>query len=636
MTAAMKKEQRAMSNGTRVRVGLIAMAAAVAACVAFAASARAGGYHLLECHDWGGAWAVDDSVFWEAQLGADEVKQCPGSPHPLFGVQTHLGNGAGVVGQHATYAPGGLSITAVRANVKLRRAGDVRAQFGWIGHDGVFRVLDGFDPADAAWRSIGWFELPQAAAVGVRLICTANPCPKGNHPAQAFTSHVRAVILDPHPPAVTEFGGPLGTQGSWWRGQQHVRIAGHDAGAGMAELVVSVNGHWIGRQGWCPRATATWPYVVQGRPCEPNLGPIDVVQDTATWPWRNGCDNAVAVRARDWTGDAAWTGTRSICVDNVPPTIAFSSEQDPDDPELIRAAIGDAHSGIKAETWRISIRREGTGEWAPLETARRAGALEARVDSSAYEPGTYEFAAAAADVAGNEAVTTKRANGEPMRLQFPLRHAVELDAHLEPSGAARQTVAYGRDSYVAGRLVDSGGAPLAGQTITVVEHFGDGALIRERVSHVKTDAEGRWDSKLPAGPSRTVATHFPGTRRYMPQEATAGKLAVRSRTRFKPSQRRVREGEGLVFRGKLGRKGARIPVGGKLIELQVRIEKGRWDTVKRPIYTGERGQWRLPYRFGDFYTRDVRYQFRARVLRESDWPYKPALSKKRTVVVVAR
>jgi hypothetical protein len=625
-----------MSNRTRVRVGLLATAAALAACAALATSARAGGYHLLECHDWGGAWAVDDSVHWDAQPGSQDVVECPGSPHPLFGVQTHLGNGPGVVGQYAMYAPGGLTVTAVRANVKLRRAGDVRAQFGWIGGDGIFRPLDGLDPADATWRSIGWFELPQAAAVGVRLICTANPCPQGNHPAQAFMSHVQAVILDPHAPAVTEFSGPLATQGTWWRGQQHLRIAGHDAGAGVAELVVSVNGHWIGRQGWCPRATATWPYVVRGRPCEASLGPVDVVQDTAAAPWRNGCENAVAVLARDWTGDASWTGTRQICVDNAAPALAFENEQHPEDPELIRAPVSDAHSGIKPDSWKIALRAVGARDWIPLETARRDGALEARVDSSAYPPGIYELQGVAADVAGNQAVTTKRANGEPMRLEFPLRQGAQLTAHLEPSGAEEQTVRYGQDSYAAGRLVDARGVPLTEKTITVIEHFGDGALIRERVSRVQTNADGRWSSKLPAGPSRAVTARFDGTPKYMPQEAAAGKLAVKSRTRFRPSQRRVHEGESIVFRGKLGRKGARIPVGGKLVEVQVRLEKGRWDTVKRPFYTDNDGRFRLRYRFGRFYVDDVRYQFRARVLRESDWPYKPSRSRKRTVVVIAR
>jgi len=63
----------------------------------------------------------------------------------------------------------------------------------------------------------------------------------------------------------------------------------------------------------------------------------------------------------------------------------------------------------------------------------------------------------------------------------------------------------------------------------------------------------------------------------------------------------------------------------------------RWHTVRHPFYTRYNGRYHLGYRFGRFYTSDVAYRFRVRVLRERDWPYKtPVSSGVRKLVVKAR
>jgi hypothetical protein len=153
---------------------------------------------------------------------------------------------------------------------------------------------------------------------------------------------------------------------------------------------------------------------------------------------------------------------------------------------------------------------------------------------------------------------------------------------------------------------------------------------------VRTDDRGRWRSFLPAGPSRTVSAHFDGDARYLPGETSAGALAVRSRVRFETSRRKVRQGGRIVFGGRIGRRGARIPNGGKLLELQVRERPGRWSTVREAFRTGPRGRYRLRYRFGRFYQRDVRFTFRVKVAREGNWPYRATSSRARRVTVLAR
>jgi hypothetical protein len=87
----------------------------------------------------------------------------------------------------------------------------------------------------------------------------------------------------------------------------------------------------------------------------------------------------------------------------------------------------------------------------------------------------------------------------------------------------------------------------------------------------------------------------------------------------------------------VGHVGARIPIGGKLIELQVREGADRWNTVREAFYTKPNGHYRLAYRFGRFYLADAVFRFRAKVAREQGWPYKaPAQSRSRRVTVLAR
>ena len=244
--------------------------------------------------------------------------------------------------------------------------------------------------------------------------------------------------------------------------------------------------------------------------------------------------------------------------------------------------------------------------------------------------------AEASDVAGNVARTTMRANGQPMVLTFPLKSRARLSAHLAPGGASRLTIGYGESSKVAGRLRDSSGRPLAGQPVTVTEHFGGGALIDRRVRTVLTDRDGIWGERLPAGPSRSISASYPGTARYLADSVDAGKVRVKTKASLHLSRPRVREGRAVVFRGRVAHMAARIPAGGKLVELQVK-DGPHWHTVRQAFYTRANGHFRMRYRFARFYTSNVHYRFRVRVLRELGWPYKaPVSSRVKRLVVKAR
>jgi hypothetical protein len=184
--------------------------------------------------------------------------------------------------------------------------------------------------------------------------------------------------------------------------------------------------------------------------------------------------------------------------------------------------------------------------------------------------------------------------------------------------------------------VDVAGEPLAHQQVTVTEHFGEGALIDRRVRTVTTNSKGHWRDRLPGGPSRRITATFAGTPRYLPDATGVGRLNVKTKATLRLSRRKVPEGGRVSFKGRVGHLAARIPPGGKLVELEVK-DGHSWQTVRHPFYTRPDGKYKLHYRFARFYTRNVRYRFRVRVLREHDWPYKtPASSRVRELVVKAR
>jgi hypothetical protein len=448
--------------------------------------------------------------------------------------------------------------------------------------------------------------------------------------AKTWVRNVHLRVADYSDPVLTT-GGTLLASG-WKRGTQDLATGGSDAGSGLRRIVASVDGAGLltrnARCAQIPGSSSAKTF----DPCPRSFSTSSAPDSTAAPPFHDG-RNAVSICAIDFAGNRTCQ-RRTVRVDNTPPALAFTSSQDANDPELIRTPVFDATSGV--EGGRIYYRAVGSTTWQPLATQIGAGALEARVDSTAVPPGRYEFLAQATDVAGNFVSTTRRRDGQFMVLTFPLKTGVRLTGYLAPGGGHRKTIGYRKRSKVAGRLSDRAGRPLAGQEVTVVEHFGSGALIDHRIRTVETDSTGRWRERIPAGPSRRITATYRGSPRYVAERAKVGTLAVRTKVGLRLSRRRVPEGRRVVFKGRVRHYAARIPDGGKLVELQVKAGH-RWDTIRSAIHTNADGRYRVRYRFARFYISNVRFRFRLKVLREQGWAYKaPAKSKSRRLVVEAR
>jgi hypothetical protein len=618
-----------MSNPIGRRPAQLAHAAAliVFAAVALPSSAQAAGkgYYALQCHDYARDASEIGITTNQKYVIAD---QCVG-PNARLLIENSK---PAVVNQGAQFtltAPPGTSIGEIHLDANLHRSSHHLAQIAVWNGSSVIPLMTGPD-SNPTWEHYVWAGLNYPQLV-LRLYCSdAGGCP-ADPTAHLYARNIAVRLNDWADPSAPAVAGDL-LSGGWIRGAQSFSTSVADFGGGVGTLSIWVNGTGVGRAGHCDTQGLGWPNTGNLVPCV-GTATFDSRLNTTAGPFHNG-SNTIVVGASDYAGNEGPGWQDIVKVDNARPSIAFTNTQDPEDPELIEGPVADEHSGVAHA--KIYLRQVGTEDWQPLETRIESGEARARVDSAAVPKGDYEFKATVADIAGNTAETTAKQNGQPMRLTFPLREEVELVAHLGDGGAKGQTVPYGTRSEVAGRLLDSAGEPIAHREILIDENFGEGALIRHRPTILTTDDSGRFATDIPPGPTRRITASFAGTQKYASTAAGVGELTVRSRAVFRLADRTVPEGGAAIFKGRVGHVGARIPAGGKLLELQVRLRKGRWETVGQAFRTDEAGSYKRHYRFGKHYTQDALFRFRVKVQKERNWPYKRAASKQRKLVIRAR
>ncbi|NLT04886.1 MAG: hypothetical protein GXY03_01115 [Solirubrobacterales bacterium] len=180
------------------------------------------------------------------------------------------------------------------------------------------------------------------------------------------------------------------------------------------------------------------------------------------------------------------------------------------------------------------------------------------------------------------------------------------------------TVGYDRKLRLRGRLVRDGNAIPGARVCIASRAARSGASLRGH-GWLTTDAEGRFSTRLPGGPSRSVyAVH------RVAGGAIVDRLRVRVKARLslKPSRKRLRNGGRVVLSGRLAR--GPIPSGGVLVQLQARRSTG-WQTFGT-ARTDRRGRYELGYRFSRT-TGVQRYQMRALVASQSTYPYATGASK---------
>ncbi|MTD43805.1 hypothetical protein GKE82_05655 [Conexibacter sp. W3-3-2] len=290
-----------------------------------------------------------------------------------------------------------------------------------------------------------------------------------------------------------------------------------------------------------------------------------------------------------------------------------------DDPTRVTAKVSDRGSGLVSGA--IEMRRVGATEWTALATTVDAERLIARIDDEGLGDGLFELRARAADHAGNERSTTTMKDGRTAQITLPLRLKTKLAVGVvKRSRRGEKLVSAARVSYgqlvrVRGRMTSPEGNPLQDLEVQAVSQVLDGVTPPRVIATVKTSRTGRFSFLVRKGPSRSITIRYAGA----PQVRSVTrdlKLNVRSRTTIRPNRRSFVNGDTVRFRGAVTT--GRIPGAGKLIEVQV-LSRGKWRTFAT-TRTGKKGTWRHDYRFDGTNGR-VTYRFRARVPRESGYPF---------------
>ncbi|MCO5326629.1 MAG: hypothetical protein M9964_06165 [Solirubrobacterales bacterium] len=621
------------SPNRRLLSVLVAVVAVAAVALLLAPNARAGRYTVAQCDRSNRAYP--DALF-ERRFSGDYAFafRCE-EDEDANSLQIHALSGApdDRWGRISWAAPTGTRIVAVSAEARLRSDSGHQARLSFLDGSGneVGRIATGGDSPggfETYSRSLSDAGRERFAA---SLACVQRDGCRYSEQARTWLRSVRLTIEDKVPPAVAWSGSILG--GGWKRGKVSFQGGAGDTGSGVAGLYAEVNGVPVppSQTSACASIAGTG-YVSRVQPC-PLLAAGGGDLDTAASPFVNG-ENRLTLCAIDYgSGPATGCAATTVHVDNAQPEVAFSSAQDPEDPEVISAPVVDRHSG--AAGGLISYRPLDGGAWRDLPTELVDGRLQARVDSSAEPPGRYIFRAAAGDNAGNLAASTARADGSPMVLSFPLRTPTDLAASVGGDSTAR--LRYGERPRLEATLRDADGRPLAGQPLDVVEAYAHGSSLAPVGRTVTTDSRGRIDVQLPAGPSREISIAYAGSRRYLAAAQRKVGVTVEGYARLAAIPRHVTAGRKVLFRGSVGTLGA-VLGRGKLVELQV---KGggirRFRTIRQAFRTDPRGRWSLRYGFDRFYKRPTRFRFRLKVSREGGWPYlAPSVSRSRTLQVVPR
>jgi hypothetical protein len=372
---------------------------------------------------------------------------------------------------------------------------------------------------------------------------------------------------------------------------------------------------------------------------------------------------------RDEAGNSSSSSAvkRTMRLDDVPPGIAFEPVAHPTAEELPRtvvAEVKDRHSG--PARGEIEYRRLKTERWIALPTRLRPGAeagtaqLLGAVPES-LGPGTYVFRAGTVDVAGNEAVTTRRADDTEMALRKVASPGAPSGPPAQPGGhgrgassagpraktrlfaslrwrkrrGARVTVPFAAGATLSGRLLNADGAGLAGRRLRIVSRPSRGALTRRRVEKLRTGRRGGFKLALRPGPSRRVTVVFRGDARLAPARRPALALRVRGAVTLGARPRALRTGGSVRLWGRVRDRGAPLPRRGKLIAIQYYEREAR---VWRPVLvtrSDHSGRFRARYRFR-YVTGIARIRLRAVALAEEHWPYAPGVSRPVTVNVRGR
>ena len=350
----------------------------------------------------------------------------------------------------------------------------------------------------------------------------------------------------------------------------------------------------------------------------------------------------VRVAHRDAAGNTNSTSvstTAPLRLDTTPPSGEFEAF-DPRDPTRVRLRAADAISGVARV--EIEARRDGESAWHSLTVEGSGGQYSAVLDDALYPRGSYGLRARVFDRAENEKSILTAPGGTALKVSLPVRVETRMTAgratrvRANKRGRpkykhvldARPTVDHGKTVTITGKLSDAVGNPAARVDVEVLERVDAPARPWQAIGTVHTNAAGTFTFKVPAGTSRTLRFSYAGSPTAQPSTKDV-ELRVRAAVTIKPDRRVLRNGDEVVFRGRV--RSGPVPVAGKLVTLQALTRRG-WTTFGNARARAKDGRWTYRYRFTGTTVRS-RYSFRVVVPAESGFPYAQGASKTTRVLV---
>lgn len=336
-------------------------------------------------------------------------------------------------------------------------------------------------------------------------------------------------------------------------------------------------------------------------------------------------------------------GARLRLVEHTPPTAtvdggSLTAGGSRSGRETLTYSASDGASGIErvevklgtATVARRDFRADATAcprdSWAACVRAR-SEVLE--VDTTQVPDGAHSLTLVVTDAAGNArsvaggsvtvanrppAPATPSAAASPTAPQPGRAEATRIVASFAATGRSSIRARYGSRLRIAGRLSDDEGRPAADAEIEVQSRIALPSTDFAPEAVIRTDQAGAFTYDLAAGPSRVVRlVHRRAAGRTAETTLTAH-VAAPLTLSARPV--RLRNGRVLTLAGRLP--GKPLPVRGVIVDLQVRID-GRWRSFAA-IRASSTGRYRHRHRFRHVF-RPARFRFRARVRRDSRYPY---------------
>jgi len=194
-----------------------------------------------------------------------------------------------------------------------------------------------------------------------------------------------------------------------------------------------------------------------------------------------------------------------------------------------------------------------------------------------------------------------------------------------------RAVAFGRGTTVNGYLGTSAGIAIGGHAVSVLTAPDNGGGQFTQAAVVTTAANGTWTATLPPGPSRIVEAVYGGDPTTEGGSSGQVRVIVHAKVKLLSVTRRVAWGGTVRITGQL--LGGYLPPGGALVRL--RIGQGSsYQTYGVQEHVTGRGRFTTTYAFGAGYAGIFkRYWFQIATLPMGDYPYAPAASGRRSVLV---